>query len=114
LQGFILLVVETSISGDLIFCWEVILLRGASGKGTGTLILLLILGAVLGGILGEMISSSSMGGITPYLVKTYPIFDIPPVTVNLYVMKFVIGFALHPSIISIIGVVLAFLLFQRL
>lgn len=78
------------------------------------LVLFLITGAVVGGILGEMISNFSLGGITPYLVKTYPIFDIPPVTVNLYVMKIVLGFALHPSIISIAGIVTALFLFQRL
>jgi hypothetical protein len=78
------------------------------------LVLFLITGAVVGGILGEMIANLSLGGITPYLVKTYPIFDIPPATVNLYVMKIVLGFALHPSIISIVGIVTALFLFQRL
>lgn len=89
-------------------------MKGGSSKGVGTLVLFLIFGAVLGGILGEMISSSSLGGMAYYLVKTYSIFDIPPVTVNLYVMKFVIGFALHPSIISIVSTVLAYLLFERI
>lgn len=78
------------------------------------LALFMITGAILGGILGEVVSSSSLGGMAPYLVKTYPIFDVPPVVINLYVIKLVIGFALHPSIISIAGVIVAVLLFRRL
>jgi hypothetical protein len=52
-------------------------------------------------------------GVAPYMVKTFPIFDIPPVTVNLYVIKFVIGFALHPNLISILGMLVAVVLFKR-
>lgn len=89
------------------------LLRGGSNKGFGTLMLFLVIGAVLGGIIGEIIAGSAIGG-TPYLVKTYPILDLPPVAVNLYVMKLIIGFSLNPSIISIVGLMLAFLLYRRL
>jgi hypothetical protein len=88
-------------------------LKGGSGKGLGMLFLFLITGAVLGGILGELIANWSLGGITPYLVKQFPIFDLPPITVNLYVIKFVIGFALHPNLISIAGIVAAIFLFRR-
>ncbi|MDR3562854.1 MAG: DUF4321 domain-containing protein [Negativicutes bacterium] len=89
-------------------------MRGGSTRGFGMLALFMITGAILGGILGEVVSSSSLGGMAPYLVKTYPIFDVPPVVINLYVIKLVIGFALHPSIISIAGVIVAVLLFRRL
>lgn len=88
-------------------------MKGGSGKGLGMLFLFLITGAVLGGILGELIANWSLGGITPYLVKQFLIFDLPPITVNLYVIKFVIGFALHPNLISIIGIVAAIFLFRR-
>ena len=89
-------------------------MRGGNSKSVGIMILFLVIGAVLGGILGEIVAGMSLGGIAPYLVKTYPIFDIPPVPVNLYVMKLVIGFSLHPSIISIAGIVLAFLIYRKL
>lgn len=78
------------------------------------LALFMITGAVLGGILGEVIGGSSLGGLAPYLVKTYPVFDLPPVVVNLYVVKLVLGLALHPSLISIAGVIVAVFLFRRL
>jgi hypothetical protein len=73
----------------------------------------MILGAVLGGILGELISGWPLGGLTPFLVKTFPIFDLPPVTVNLYIIKLVIGLSLHPNLISIMGVVGAYFAFRR-
>jgi hypothetical protein len=75
--------------------------------------LFIIVGAVLGGILGEVITGWSLGGITPLLVKTFPVFDVPPVTINLFVIKFVVGFSLHPNLIGILGVVVAAFLFRR-
>ncbi|HML89197.1 MAG TPA: DUF4321 domain-containing protein [Methylomusa anaerophila] len=76
--------------------------------------LFLITGAVLGGILGEFAANSSfLTGVAPYLVKQFPIFDLPPVTVNLYVIKFVLGFALYPNLMSILGIIAAIVLFRR-
>lgn len=88
-------------------------MRGGNGKSFAVLALFLILGAVLGGILGELISDWPMGGVTPYLVKTFPIFDLPPITINLYVIKLILGFSLHPNLISILGVVAAYIVFRR-
>jgi len=88
--------------------------RGGYGHSLGLLLLFLIFGAVAGGILGELVAGWPLGGVTPYLVKTFSIFDLPPITVNLYVVKFVFGLSLHPNLISILGVIGAYLLFRRL
>lgn len=89
-------------------------MRGGSNKGFGMLALFLITGAVLGGIIGEIIADSTLlAGAAPYLVKQFLIFDLPPVTINLYVIKFVIGFALYPNLISLLGMVAAAALFRR-
>lgn len=89
-------------------------MKGGKSKGFGMLALFLVTGAVLGGIIGEVIAgSTALAGIAPYLVKQFPVFDLPPVTVNLYVIKFIIGFALYPNLISIFGMVAAILLFRR-
>jgi len=89
-------------------------LRGRKNKNIAVLILLLILGAVLGGILGELIVGiPSLAGMTPYLVKQFTVFDIPPVAINLYVVKFVVGFALYPNLISILGMLIALLVYWR-
>ncbi|MBP2653277.1 MAG: hypothetical protein H6Q73_846 [Firmicutes bacterium] len=87
--------------------------KSGGGHGNGMLVLFLITGAVLGGILGELIAGWDLMGIGPYLIKAFPIFDLPPVTINLFVVKFIVGFSLHPSLISIAGVILAFWLFKR-
>lgn len=89
-------------------------MRGGYRKSAGMLILFMATGAVLGGILGELLTASSLlSGAAPYLVKQFPIFDVPPVTFNLYVVKLVIGFALYPNLISIIGMLTAVWLFRR-
>ncbi len=92
-----------------------IILRGAKSNGYGVFILFLFTGAVFGGILGEVISNSDIAaGFAPYLVKTFLVLDVPPVTINLYVIRFMAGFALQPNLISILGMVVAFLLYRRL
>ena len=89
-------------------------MRGGYRKSTGMLMLFMATGAVLGGILGELLATSSLlSGAAPYLVKQFAIFDVPPVTVNLYVFRLVIGFALYPNLISIIGMLAAVWLFRR-
>ena len=89
-------------------------LRGVKSKGYGMLLLYLIIGAVLGGILGELISSvDALANWSPYIVKTFLVLDVPPVSINLYVVRFMLGFALQPNLISILGMIAALLLFKR-
>jgi hypothetical protein len=90
------------------------ILRGNATRGYGVLILFVITGAVLGGILGEIILDiPALSSVAPYLVHQYAILDLSPVMINLYVIKLSFGFALHPNLISILGVVLAIFLFKR-
>nr|WP_092068729.1 DUF4321 domain-containing protein [Dendrosporobacter quercicolus]NSL47205.1 DUF4321 domain-containing protein [Dendrosporobacter quercicolus DSM 1736]SDL80451.1 protein of unknown function [Dendrosporobacter quercicolus] len=90
-------------------------MRSGKSKGYGLLALFLITGAVIGGILGEFVAgSAALTGMAPYLVKNYQIIDVPPVAINLYVVKFIAGFSLQPNIMSIIGVIAAIFLFQRI
>lgn len=90
-----------------------IILRGTT-RGYGILLLFVVTGAVLGGIIGEIIRDvPAFAGIAPYLVQTYPIIDLSPVIINLYIIKFSFGFAVHPNMISILGVILAAFLFKR-
>jgi hypothetical protein len=80
----------------------------------GMMFLFLITGAIVGGILGELAASSSLlSGVAPYLIKPFPVFDLPPVAINLYVIKLVIGFALYPNLMSVLGIIAAILLFRR-
>lgn len=86
----------------------------SAGHGIGIMALFLITGAVVGGILGELAASIPfLADIAPYLIKPFPVFDLPPVAVNLYVIKVVIGFALYPNLMSIVGIIAAIILFRR-
>ncbi|HBS60293.1 MAG TPA: DUF4321 domain-containing protein [Firmicutes bacterium] len=83
-------------------------------KDAGMVVIFLIVGAVFGGLLGELLNSfQALAGLAPYLVKTFTILDIPPVTINLYIVQFVVGLSLHPNIISIVGAILAVFLLRR-
>jgi hypothetical protein len=87
--------------------------KNGAGKSLGLIALFLVLGAIIGGIIGELIAGFPLGGITPFLVKTYPIFDLAPVTVNLYVAKFVVGLSFHPNLVSLLGMIGAYFLVRR-
>ncbi|MDT8902267.1 DUF4321 domain-containing protein [Anaeroselena agilis] len=88
-------------------------MRNVPGKSLGLVALFLALGAIIGGIIGEIIAGFPLGGVTPFLVKTYPVFDLAPATVNLYVVKFVVGLSFHPNLISLLGMVGAYFLVRR-
>ncbi len=85
-----------------------------SGRGVGYCILFLMVGAVIGGVLGELLRGvDALQSLIPYLVSTYPILDIAPFTLNLYVMSFTLGFSLSLNIMSILGLLAAMYLFRR-
>ncbi len=86
----------------------------SNGRGMGIMTLFLITGAVVGGILGELAAGIPLlADVVPYLIKPFPVFDLPPVAINLYVIKVVIGFALYPNLMSILGIIAAIILFRR-
>lgn len=88
--------------------------RFGSGRGVGFCILFLMVGAVIGGVLGELLRGvDALQSLVPYLVSTYPILDISPFTLNLYVMSFTIGFSLSLNIMSILGLLIALYLFRK-
>lgn len=87
-----------------------------SGDNTryGLLALFLLIGVVLGGLIGQILSTSSVtAGIAPYLVQTVPFFELPSTTLNLNVVKLTVGFSIYPNLISILGMIAAIILFRR-
>jgi hypothetical protein len=72
------------------------------------------IGAILGGILGELMKMSDMlAGLVPYLVTSYPVFDMAPVTLNLYVLRLTLGLAFEPNLMSIPGVGVEVYIFRK-
>ena len=80
------------------------------GKSKDSLILLIVLliGLVIGGLIGDILGQS-------FEVLTYgKEIGFDPVTVDLSVIQFTIGLKMSINLASIIGLVLAILVFRKL
>ena len=86
-----------------------------AGKNSNMmLILFVVTGAILGGLLGDAASTvPALSPVSASLVKPFQVLEIPSFTVNLYVVKMVMGFSFFPNLASIFGIVLALFIFQR-
>ena len=83
-------------------------------RSYGTLIVFVIIGAILGGIIGDLLTGvDALSGVMPYLFHTYPVLDMTPATLNLYVIKLTVGLSFTPNLMSILGLVIAIILFRR-
>ena len=88
--------------------------RAGQTHGFWIFLLFMLTGALLGGLLGEIIAETpSLAGIAPYLVKKHLIFDMAPVNINLFVIQIKLGFILQPNLISVLGMIIAFILLRR-
>jgi uncharacterized protein DUF4321 len=83
-------------------------MRG-KGRSTSLLLLLLILGVVLGGIIGELLSDK-----VPFLSYSYPIGLKNPVHLDLSVIDLTFGLIIDINVASAVGFLLAFLMYRRL
>lgn len=107
IQKYELYICTTSLGG-------IIVAKFGGGRGYGLCVLFVIIGAILGGILGELLRNVDiLSGVLPYLVQTFPVFDIAPFTINLYVIQLTFGLAFAPNLMSFLGIVLALYLFRR-
>ncbi len=72
-----------------------------------SLILFLAAGALIGGILGHLLSEVSLAGIMPYLTAPYELFNLQDFHLNLFIMDIHFGIRLAPNLISILGILIA-------
>jgi hypothetical protein len=88
--------------------------RTSKGKGWLLLALFLIIGAVLGGALGELLAKQAIfADLAPYLSKHYVLLNIPPLTVDIYIAQIVGGLVFQPSLMSILGMLLGIFFYRR-
>ena len=73
-------------------------------KGFLTLVLFLVAGAL---------ETENLTGILAYLCKTYEVFNLNDVMMNLGVLQFHFGLRIAPNLMSIIGLCIAAWLFNR-
>ena len=89
-------------------------MRGGRTKSFLVWLLYFLGGAIIGGLLGEVIAGSpALAGLTPYLTKKYVLFDMAPASLNLFIAQVKFGLTLQPNLISVLGVVIAMFLFRR-
>lgn len=84
-----------------------------SRNGAFSLLLFLACGALIGGIIGQVLSQVSLSGIMPYLIKTYEVFDFRDIYLNLIVIDIHFGIRFAPNLISILGILTAAWLYKR-
>ena len=83
-------------------------------KSYGTLVLYVVIGAILGGLLGELLSGvDALSSLMPYLKNPYPVINVVPSVIDIYVISLTVGFSFSPNLISIIGVVIAVWIFRH-
>ena len=56
----------------------------------------------------------NFGNIVPILSQHFEIFNVQNIDLNLYVMQIKFGLRFAPNLLSIIGIIVAFLIYQRL
>ena len=83
------------------------------GSTTG-LVVLLILGALVGALLGEIIRLLFPGGILEQLFARGVSPGLSPATMDLRVLSVTFGFTLRLNLASVLGIALAVLVYRRL
>ncbi len=73
----------------------------------GWLILAIFLGAIIGGVLGELVSVILPGGVVKDFFTRSISIGFSPVTLNLVLMTFTLGFTFKLNIIGVIGLIVA-------
>lgn len=83
------------------------------GSTTG-LVVLLILGALVGALLGEIIRLLFPGGILEQIFARGVSPGLSPATMDLRVLSVTFGFTLRLNLASVLGIALALLVYRRL
>ena len=82
-------------------------------KGFFPFLLFLAAGALIGGILGQLMGSADFVGLMPYLTQTFEIFNLQDIFLNLGIMQFHFGIRFAPNLISIAGILIAAWLYEK-
>ena len=82
-------------------------------KGFFSFMLFLAAGALIGGILGQLLGGANLVGLMPFLTDTNEIFDIERISLNLGIMQIHFGIRFAPNLISILGILVAAWLYKK-
>lgn len=77
------------------------------------LLLFILIGALLGGILGEILKTiSPEGPLRNIFTHGFHIGITPPITFDLRVISFTIGFTLRANLLTILGAILGIYIYK--
>jgi len=83
-------------------------------KNIGLLILFILIGALLGGVLGEILRSiSPEGPLRNTFTEGFHIGITPPVTLDLRIVTFTIGFAIRVNLLTLLGGILGIYIYKH-
>ncbi len=83
-------------------------------KNIGMFILFILVGALLGSVLGEMLRAVSPGGpVRNAFTAGFYIGINPPVTLDLRIISFTIGFALRVNLLTMLGAILGIYIYKQ-
>lgn len=80
-------------------------------KSKGFLVFIILLGAIFGSLLGEFLSSNIK--YLSVLKKYYTIGTSRPLTLDMKVLSITFGINFNLSLMSIIGIILAIILYRK-
>ncbi len=84
-------------------------------KSGGYLLLFIFIGGLLGSILGEILQLvSSQGTIQTIFSEALHLGLDPPVTINLVIFKFTVGFLIKMNLLTALGMILGGYLYKHL
>ncbi|HHX97195.1 MAG TPA: DUF4321 domain-containing protein [Clostridia bacterium] len=79
-----------------------------SQRSLGFLIILLVVGGLIGSLLGL-----ALGNLWPVVNYTLPVIGFAPITIDLAIANFTLGFTLQLNVASTVGLLLAFFVYFR-
>ncbi len=82
-------------------------------RGLGFLVLVIVVGAVAGSLLGELLGIVVPAGMLHELVSRGVNVGIPHFSLNLLAIRLSLGLTLRVNLCTLIGVAIAYLLFRR-
>ena len=82
--------------------------KGIASKSTWVLIMLVLIGAVLGSFIGNLAAGSSLSWLN--YGKTFGLTS--PIVLDMAVLTLTFGFTIHFSIATILGIILAIIIYR--
>lgn len=76
-------------------------------KSIGWILLIILLGALIGSALGEILAYILPQGVVKEFFLRSAVFTLGPATLDIVILTFTLGFSLKINVIGILGIIIA-------